>query len=314
MSRSSYGWGLVVAVILILGLVAAWFTVTLARAETLLYIDLSRREPLPAIGPYEIVPLRLAVAAILSPQGTVESYTGLANYLGQKLNRPVELAQRRTYAEVNELVAKNAVDLAFVCTSAYIAGHDSFGMELLVAPEVNRQQVYYSILIVPANSPAQSMADLRGRVFAFTDPMSHSGRVYPTYLAQQLGATPAEFFSRTFFTYSHDKAIQAVAEGVADGAAVDSLVLDYALARDSSLAGKIKIIDRSPPFGIPPVVVSPNLPPRQKAELRQVLLEMHTQPEGRKVLAGLGFDRFSVLDDRAYDSARQIISATAVQP
>jgi phosphonate transport system substrate-binding protein len=304
----------VVAVILILGLVAAWFTVTLARAETLLYIDLSRREPLPAIGPYEIVPLRLAVAAILSPQGTVESYTGLANYLGQKLNRPVELAQRRTYAEVNELVAKNAVDLAFVCTSAYIAGHDSFGMELLVAPEVNRQQVYYSILIVPANSPAQSMADLRGRVFAFTDPMSHSGRVYPTYLAQQLGATPAEFFSRTFFTYSHDKAIQAVAEGVADGAAVDSLVLDYALARDSSLAGKIKIIDRSPPFGIPPVVVSPNLPPRQKAELRQVLLEMHTQPEGRKVLAGLGFDRFSVLDDRAYDSARQIISATAVQP
>jgi phosphonate transport system substrate-binding protein len=285
-----------------------------AQAESVSYVDLSQREPLPAAAPGEVVPLRLAVAAIISPEGTAESYSGLADYLGQKLNRPVELVQRRTYAEVNELVAENAVDLAFVCTSAYVDGHAAFGMELLAAPEVNAEHVYYSVLIVPVDSPAQTMADLQGKVFAFTDPMSHSGRVYPTYLLHQLDTTPAEFFSRTFFTYSHDKAIQAVATSIANGAAVDSLVLDYALKRDPTLGHRIKMVHRSPPFGIPPVVASPHLPPRQKAELQQILLDMPADPTGRQILAELGFDRFTVLDDSAYDSARQIISATELQP
>lgn len=95
--------------------------------------------------------------------------------------------------------------------------------------------VDYSVLIVPADSPARTMADLRGKVFAFTDPMSNTGRTYPTYLVRQLGQTPETFFARTFFTYSHDDAIHAVADGLADGAAVDSLVYDFAVARDPAL-------------------------------------------------------------------------------
>ncbi|GAB4444909.1 MAG: hypothetical protein Kow00120_14770 [Anaerolineae bacterium] len=48
---------------------------------------------------------------------------------------------------------------------------------------------------------------------------------------QQLGRAPEAFFARTFFAYSHDDAIRAVAAGLADGAAVDSVVYDFALAR-----------------------------------------------------------------------------------
>lgn len=280
------------------------------QADTLPYVDLSRREPLPVAAPGEVVPLRVAVAAIISPVGTAESYSDLIRYLGRKLGRPVELVQRRTYAESNQLIEEKKVDVGFVCTSAYVAGHDDFGMELLVAPEVNGERVYYSVLIVPAASDIHRLADLRGKVFAFTDPMSHSGRVYPTYLLQKLGTTPDEFFSRTFFTYSHDKAIQAVAAGVADGAAVDSMVLDYALSRDPSLAQRIRIIHKSPPFGIPPVVVPPNLSPKLKAQLRQILLDMADDPEGRPILDGLGIDRFVELDDAAYDTARQVIQQT----
>jgi phosphonate transport system substrate-binding protein len=62
------------------------------------------------------------------------------------------------------------------------------------------------------------------------------------------------------------------------------------------------------------VVTSPNLPPRQKAELRQVLLDMPADPAGRQILADLGFDRFTVLGDDAYDTARQIINATDLHP
>ncbi|GAB4504408.1 MAG: phosphate/phosphite/phosphonate ABC transporter substrate-binding protein [Anaerolineales bacterium] len=253
------------------------------------------------------VPLRVAVASVISPQGTVESYAALLDYLGQKLNRPVELVQRRTYLEVNDLIKRGDVDLAFVCTSAYIVGHDDFGMELLVAPQVNGETVYRAYLIVPANSAAQTMADLSGKVFAFTDPISLTGRAYPTLLVQSLGSTPEAFFSRIFFTYSHDEAIYAIANGLADGASVDSLVYDYALARNPSLAQKVKVIHRSPEFGIPPVVISPRLRPQVKAELQALLLEMAEDSQGQFALAAIGVERFVVIDDEAYAGVRSLM-------
>ncbi|MCL1600512.1 MAG: hypothetical protein M3112_03105, partial [Actinomycetia bacterium] len=67
-------------------------------------IDLDRREPIPSIGEVEPQTLRIGVAAVLSPEGTVESYAGLAEYLGEKMGRPAKLVQRRTYAELNDLI------------------------------------------------------------------------------------------------------------------------------------------------------------------------------------------------------------------
>ncbi len=252
------------------------------------------------------MPVRLAVAAVISPQDTLESYSDLAAYLGHKLDRPVELVQRRTYAEINDLIERGEVDLAFVCTSAYVIGQREFGMQLLLAPQVKGETVYYSWLIVREDSSAQNMADMRGKTFAFTDPWSNSGRIYPTYLVDKLGETPESFFSRYFFTYSHDDAIRAVANGVADGASVDSLVYQYAVARDPRLGELTKIIHRSPAFGIPPIVTSPELRPQWRAKLQNTLLEMAYDPAGRAVLEGLEIDRFVLVDDSIYDSARDL--------
>ena len=246
---------------------------------------------------------------MISRKGTVESYQPVLAYVAARLGRPVELIQRRTYAEVNDLVESGFVDVAFVCTSAYLGGRQKFGMELLVAPEVKGAAVYHSVLLVPANSHARSMADLHGKVFAFTDPMSHTGRVYPTFLVQQMDTTVESFFARTFFTHSHDDAIRAVARGVADGAAVDEIVYDFAVERDVSLRDKTRIIHRSPPFGMPPVVVGPNIRPQLKAELRHLLLNMASDDEGKAVLQNFGIERFVPSSDRAYDSARALLSA-----
>lgn len=269
-------------------------------------LALNDLQPLPTPATQSPEPLRVAVASVISPRGTVESYQPLLHYLAEQLARPVQLVQRRTYQEVNDLLAQGLVDVAFVCTSAYVEGHARFGMELLAAPQVNGQTVYYSALIVPAASPARTLADLRGRVFAFTDPMSHSGRAYPTYLVHQLGATPETFFARTFYTYSHDDAIRAVADGLADGAAVDSLVLDFALAREAGLAERIKVIHLSEPFGIPPVVVGPAVRPQLRAELQHILITMSADPNAQASLQAIGVERFVLLDDVAYDSVRDL--------
>src|SRR5581483_2750033 len=238
--------------------------------------------------------------------GNVESYSDLLNYIGEKIGRPVELVQRQTYAEVNDLVKQGQVDLAFVCTSAYVAGQRDFGMELLVAPQVNGETVYYSLLIVPASSSARSLEDLRGKTFAFTDPLSLTGRVYPTLKVTTLGATPETFFERTFYTYSHDNAIRAVANQVADGANVDSLVYEYFVARDPEIVSKTRVIDRSPAFGIPPVVVNPKLNPQLKTLLREILLQADSDAVGRRILKNLMIDRFVVVPESLYDSARAL--------
>jgi phosphonate transport system substrate-binding protein len=277
-----------------------------SQAEVSAYVDLSDRSPLPQ-PTGKVQALRVAVAAVISPRGTVESYSPLLDYLSANLGRPVELVQRRTYAEINDLVERGEVDLAFVCTSAYIAGHDKFGMELLAAPQVDGETIYHSYLIVPAESKTQNMADLKGKVFAFTDPMSLTGRIYPTYLLQQLGTTPEKFFARTFFTYSHDEAIYAVANKLADGAAVDSLIYDFVIARDPSLKDKLRIIHASPGFGIPPVVVNPNLRPQLKAQLRDLLFAMTESEEGRLALEAIGADAFVPIDDSAYESVRSLL-------
>ena len=272
-------------------------------------VNLNNLQPLPTPEGHEEVPLRVAVGAIISPKGTIESYSPLLDYLGKKLNRPVELVQRRTYLEVNDLVEHGEVDIAFVCSGPYVQGHDSFGMELLAAPQVNGKTTYNSLLIVPSNSKAQSMADLRGKVFAFTDPISLTGRLYPAYLVQQLGFTPETFFSRTFFTYSHDEAIRAVASGLADSAAVDSMVYEYTLTSDPSLAEKVKVIQRSPDFGIPPVVVSPLIRPQVRAELQTLLLDMASDPEAKAALSSIGVERFVTIEDSAYESVRSLVNA-----
>jgi phosphonate transport system substrate-binding protein len=254
-------------------------------------------------------PLRVAVATVISPRGTVESYSLLFDYLSEKLGRPIEVIQRGTYAEVNDLIRTGDVDMAFICTYAYVEGHRHFGMELLATPQVNGKATYQSYLIVPADSDVRSILDLRGRTFAFTDPMSHTGRFVPTWLLRQYGERPEAFFSRIIYTYSHDNSINAVATRLVDGAAVDSLVYEFAVARAPEIAEKTRIIWKSPPYAAPPVVVPPGLDPKLKHTLRRVLLTAHLNSDGQKALAALQIDRFVVLDDSAYDSVRQVAEA-----
>ena len=270
------------------------------------YVDLQNLQTLPTPAEYDALPLRVAIAAVISPQGTAESYAALLDYLQEELHRPIERVQRRTYAEVNDLLRRGEVDLAFVCTSSYLIGNREFGLELLAAPQVKGKTTYQAKIIVRKDSSIETTEDLRGKVFAFTDPVSFTGRVYPTYLLGEIGEKPEHLFSRTFFTYSHDDAIRAVATGLADGASVDSLVLDFALKREPDLRNRLRVIHTSPQFGMPPVVASPGIRPQLRAELQRILLEMHMDPAGLAALQALDYDRFVEVSSADYLSAQEV--------
>ena len=254
--------------------------------------------------------LRVAVAPVYSPRTSLTLYQDLAVYLGQKLNRPAQLVQGKTYDEINNLVREGTVALAIVCTNAYLEGQETFGMQALVVPQVKGETVYYAYLIVPIDSLARSLADLRGKTFAFSDPLSNTGRLVAVDQLLQMGTTPDAFFSRTIFTYSHDNSIKAVAENLVDGATVDDQVYDFLTASGSPLPGRTRIIARYGPFGSSPLVVNPNLDAKLKTQLRDTLLAMGNDDAGRAILAQLGIDRFVVPDDRAYDSVRAMRERT----
>jgi phosphonate transport system substrate-binding protein len=299
----AFRWGLVA--------LSLWLGACGGAAEPMPYVDFNRRAPLATPRRTGVVPLRVGIAAVLSPQSAVEAYQELLQYLSHRLNRPVERVQRRDYRDMNAAIARGEVDIAFICTWAYVIGQREHGFRLLAVPVVNGKPTYQSWVIVRADLPIHRMEDLRGRVFAFVDPLSNTGYLYPRYLVHQLGETPERFFRRTFFTYGHDRAIRAVAQGLADGAAVDSLVFQFLLEREPELAGKVRVIDRSPEFGAPPVVAAPHLAPALQAEIQALLLSAHEDPEGQPALQAIGVERFVKGDDAWYEGVRRLEAAIA---
>jgi len=179
--------------------------------------------------------VHIAIAPVISPQSSLILYADFIRYLQEKLEMPVEIIQRETYTEINELLINGDVDIAFICTGAYIHLKQNFSVKLLVIPQVNGKIVYQSYIIVAKDSPLTSFNQLRDKNFAFSDPISLSGFFYPKYRLYKMGQTPRSFFHKTIFTNSHDYSIKAVAENLVDGAAVDSLVYDSLLKENNSI-------------------------------------------------------------------------------
>ena len=254
----------------------------------------------------ESVQLKVAVGAMISPKETFAYYRQLLDYIGRKLGREIQFIQRKTYGEINELLARNQIDLAFICSGPYVVGKEKHGFELLATAEVQNSHFYHSYLIVNKYSEYKDLADLRGRVFAFTDPDSNTGKLVPTFWLSQINEKPETFFSKTIYTYSHDNAIMAVAKGLVDGAAVDSLIWEYYHRKNPVFTSETRIIRKSEPYGIPPLVASKSLSLGLKARIRQALFDMHHDPKGKKIISELMIDRFVSPRDEWYDSIRKM--------
>jgi len=256
--------------------------------------------------------LRVAVAAMISPKATFVYHRKVLDYLGSRLNKDVEIIQRKTYKEVNSLFGLELVDLAFICSGPYAIGREKYGFELLATPEVSGSHFYRSYLIVNKDSPFQRLEDLKGRVFAFTDPDSNTGRMVPVFWLAQMQQRPETFFSDTIKTHSHDNSILAVAWGLVDGAAVDGLIWEYYNLKNPKFTSRTRVIKKSEPYGIPPLVVRRSLPAELKERIRRLLFAMHEDTEGRQILKELMIDRFIMPREEWYEPIRQMAKKLAL--
>ena len=252
-------------------------------------------------------PLYFAISAMISSKETFSAYQGFLRYLSRYLGREVFLKQRRTYQEVNDLVRFGEVDVAFVCTGGYLEAKENFAAEILVVPVVRGKPYYNAFIIVNVDSPIRSFEGLRGKPFAFVDPLSNTGKLYPTYLVYRKGETLEGFFSSYFYTYSHDHSIESVAYQLVTGAAVDGLIYEYMRTLHPDVIGKTRVIKTSPDFGIPPIIASQGLRDQGlKEAVIRAFLYMHEDPEGRNVLKQLLIDRFIIPPKGLYRSASEM--------
>ncbi len=256
-------------------------------------------------------PLRISVAAVESPRDTYGTYTRLLSGVGERLGVPVEFVQRRTYREVNDLLAVGQLDAAILCTGGYLDLQRRIPgtVEVLAVPVVGGESTYRSLLIVPAASGVKSLSELAGKRFAFTDELSLTGRTWVVRRIEEMGRDPKRFFGGTTYTQSHDRSIAGVAAGIVDGAAVHSLVLEHMTARDPSLATRLRVIERSPAFGMMPVVASTRLDAGTRARLREVLIGIERDPAAQDALRELRIERFAIPPPGLYDSALRVQGA-----
>ncbi len=271
------------------------------------YIDFSKgaRVAAPAVATEE-KPLRIAITSVLSPQETIGYYRQLADHVTREMGRPMVLVQRKTYEELNSLLANDQVDLVFLSTGAYAAYRGITPIEMLVMVEWQGHSRYRTEVIVHKDSPYQSLEDLRDKVFAFTDPLSLSGHVMVTNYLWERQERPEKYFRRYIYTSSHDKSIWAVANRVVDGACMDSMVYEYAQEKNPDLAAQIKVIAQFPPTPTGPVVVNRHLPLEQRQRLRQVFLQMHEHPELHEAMRSLQTDRYVPPRPEEYEPLREL--------
>lgn len=245
-------------------------------------------------------PIRFGLTAAVVREN-LDLYDRWARYLSRRIGRPIQFEQRRSYREAMELIEVGEHEFAWICSFPFAKYRDSKFLGLLAVPVFEGKPLYRSYIIVPKGSTAKSIMDLERKVFAYSDPDSNSGYIVPRAMLHEIGRNADSFFRHTFFTYSHTETIEAVAQQVAEGAAVDSYVWEYLNKHQPELTEKTQIIQRSRTYGFPPLVYRTSVDPDLRKRMSDALMTMDYDAEGRALLNELMLDGFISVTPDLYD-------------
>lgn len=230
-----------------------------------------------------------------------------ARYLQGQIGRPVSFVHRSRYREITELLLRDELDFAWVCGYPYVSHRQA--MRLLAVPLYQGRPWYRSYLIVPSpDLKTSSFADLKGGIFAYSDPNSNSGFLVPQYEMLRAGLDPLRLFRKSFFTYAHGKVVAAVANGIAHGGAVDGYVWETLALRVPELTRRTRVAAKSEEYGFPPLVARRSIDESEFLGMQKVLSDMLHNPTGQSLLKQLNLDGFVLPEERLFDGIGKILA------
>jgi phosphonate transport system substrate-binding protein len=253
---------------------------------------------------------RLRFATYLAPN-VLPVYQAVTEEVGRRLGIATELVVETSY----ESCERDEYEVCFVCSLPYVTlERRGIRPAVPVAAPVLRGEryggrpIYFSDVIVHRDAPFRSFEDLRGRSWAFNEPLSHSGYGVTRYHLLRLGETNG-FFGEVVEAGFHETAIRMVAGRAVDGSAIDSQVLAIAMLEDPGLGQALRVVDALGPSTIQPVAVSRRVPEALRNGVRDTLVAMAEDPDGREWLGAGLVERFVPVGPGDYDDIRMMVDA-----
>lgn len=216
----------------------------------------------------------------------------LQSFLEKQLQIPVKLVARRTYQEITSLLVSGQIHAAWICGYPYLQYRNL--LSLVAIPVWRGKPLYQSYIIAGASSQAKSLADMKGKIHAFSDPNSNSGYLVTAARLAEQRIRPDTFFQKTFFTYGHRNVIRAVASGLAHSGSVDGYVWEAVAEAEPGLATQTKVIAKSEWLGFPPIACPKAIDDSEHIrKLKTALTEAQAGGPASTLLARLRLDGFT---------------------
>jgi phosphonate transport system substrate-binding protein len=238
-------------------------------------------------------------------------YQAIADEVGSRLGMSAELVVETDY----ENCRNDINDICFVCSLPYvmferqgISPASPIAAPVLEGDRYEGKPVYFSDVIVHRDSGIRTFADLRGRSWAYNEPLSHSGYGITRYHLVTLGETNG-FFGEVIEAGFHEKSVRMVRDRMVDASAIDSQTLAIELRDHPDLARSLVVIDTLGPSTIQPVAVSKRFSPDFHDEVRNILVGLHCDPGFKKVLGRGMVERFVSVGPETYDDIRRMVDA-----
>ena len=243
----------------------------------------------------------------------LDFYRQVVVYLGQATGLTTELVTDLAPDEQEALVDQEKVQAVFTCGLPYVRKADQqpprlrlIAAPVLAADYYQNRPIYFSDIIVRADSPYQTVNALRGKTWAYNEVFSLSGYILFLHYLLTSGET-TRFCGRTIQSDSHTISMDWVEQGRADFAVIDRVVLDMEFEQRPERAETFRTVKRLGPCPIPPVAAVTGLNKRVCRRLKEALLTMHRTKTGQTILGQARVRRFDPVVDRDYDPIRQII-------
>jgi phosphonate transport system substrate-binding protein len=239
-------------------------------------------------------------------------YQAIADEVGARLGMSTELVVETDY----ENCRNDLNDVCFVCSLPYvmferqgISPASPIAAPVLEGDRYEGKPVYFSDVIVHRDSGIRSFAELRGRSWAYNEPLSHSGYGITRYHLVTLGETNG-FFGEVIEAGFHEKSVRMVRDRAVDASAIDSQTLAIELRDHPDLAESLVVIDALGPSTIQPVAVSKRFSPDFHNEVRDILVGLHRDPDFKQRVLRRGMvEKFVSVGPETYDDIRRMVDA-----
>jgi len=212
--------------------------------------------------------------------------------------------QKKTNFEIKDLFNSKSVDIGIITASAYVLDQDQ--MNIIAIPVINNDLTFSSVIISNKDN-IRKFEDLRGKSIAFTDIASFSGYLIPLYYIKE-NNLDINYFSNHIFTFNSSDSISALLDNIVDAAALNSKFFKTYIKENPEKSQNLHIVWQSPiRIGNPPVVARKDINPEIEKRIKDVLINMNSDPEGERILKALGYDKFSQSQPTLYLPIKMIL-------